>query len=152
MLYTKLFHKPQTKKKYKYGIIPHYIDQKTPWLKQFSKNPDVKIIDIITPAEEKHINRFIDEVNECEIILSSSLHGIILGDSLGIPSYWIELSNKVIGKGFKFADYFASVKRPIVPPIIPNELDRIKDISSAFHDYKIDIDLDLLYSVCPFKK
>lgn len=152
MLYTKLFYKPQTKKKYKYGIIPHYIDQKSPWLKQFLKNPDVKIIDIITPAEEKHINRFIDEVNECEIILSSSLHGIILGDSLGIPSYWIELSNKVIGKGFKFADYFASVKRPIVPPIIPNELDRIKDISSAFHDYEIDIDLNLLYSVCPFKK
>jgi len=151
LLYTR-FYTPKTKKKYRYGIIPHYIDKKSPWLNQFRNNPNVKIIDIVTPAEESHINRFVDDVNECEIILSSSLHGIILGDALGIPSYWIELSNKVIGKGFKFADYFASVNRPIVPPIIPNQLDRIKDISSAFHKYKIDIDLDALYNACPFKK
>jgi pyruvyltransferase len=151
LLYTK-FYKPKTKKKYQYGIIPHYIDQKSPWLNQFKNNPNVKIIDIVVPSEEHRINRFIDEVNECEVILSSSLHGIILGDSLGIPSYWIELSDKVIGKGFKFTDYFLSVNRPVVNPIIPNSLDRIKDISSAFYKYKINIDLDLLYSVCPFKR
>lgn len=151
MLYTK-FYKPKTKKKYRYGIIPHSIDQNSLWLTQFANNTDVKIIDIAVPAEEHLINKFMDEVNECEIILSSSLHGIILGDSLGIPSYWIELSDRVIGKGFKFADYFLSVNRPVVNPIIPNKLDRIKDISSAFYKYSINIDLDLLYSVCPFKQ
>jgi len=151
MLYTR-FYKTKTLKKYRYGIIPHYIDQKSKWLQQFKNNPDVKIIDIITPPIECNINKFIDDVNECEIILSSSLHGIILGDTLGIPSYWIELSDKVIGKGFKFQDYFASVNRPAVQPIIPKPTDRIKDFSSAFYDYKISIDLDGLYAACPFKK
>ena len=96
--------------------------------------------------------RFVNEVNQCQIILSSSLHGIICGDSYGIPSYWIELSNKVIGKGFKFNDYFASVGRPLNDPIRPNLTDRIKDISHHFYDYEIDINLEKLLEACPFKK
>jgi len=143
-----LFYQPNTKKKYAYGIIPHNMDKGNAWLDQFKDNPNVKIIDILDPTG----TRFVDEVNQCQIILSSSLHGIICGDSYGIPSYWIELSNKVLGKGFKFNDYFASVGRPLNDPIRPNLTDRIKDISHHFYDYKIDIDLNKLLDVCPFKK
>lgn len=146
LLYPR-FYNPTKLKKYRYGIIPHYIDSNNIWLDQFKNNPNVKIINI----RDHSINRFVDEVNECEIILSSSLHGIICGDSYGIPSYWIELSDKVAGRGFKFRDYFASVKRPDINPINPKGK-RIKDFAHLFHEYKINIDLDLLYEACPFKK
>lgn len=147
LLYPR-FYNPEVKKKYKYGIIPHYVDQKSPWVEKFRDNPDVKIINIL----DHSINKMVDDVKSCEIILSSSLHGVICGDAYGIPSYYIKLSEGVAGDGFKFRDYFASVKRPDVHPIVPAQSDNIADFVSLFHDYKIDIDLDMLYDSCPFKK
>lgn len=142
-----MFYKPNIKKQYKYGLIPHYLDQNSAWIQRFQNRKDVKIINVIDPT----INRFVDQVNSCEIILSSSLHGIICGDSYGIPSYWIKLSDKVFGEGFKFRDYFLSVKRYDLSPIIPRLKDSIEDLDSQFYSYKIDIDLEKLYNACPFK-
>ena len=145
LLYSR-FYKPQVSKKYKIGIIPHYVDQQNPWLNNFKKLKGVKIINILDPS----INRFVAEINQCELILSSSLHGLICADSYGVPSYWIKMSNGVIGNGYKFMDYFASVNRPDKKPILISEDTKISNMK--FHDYKISIDLDLLYDACPFKK
>jgi pyruvyltransferase len=143
------FYFPNIVKKYKYGIIPHYIDYNNPWVQKYSNNPEVKIISITHKSEEELYNhRFINELLECEIILSSSLHGIIAGDSYNIPSYWIELSNGVIGNGFKFNDYFKSVNRPLVEPFRPKVHNKITDFS--LYEYKIDIDMDQLLQSCPF--
>lgn len=145
------FYNPNITKKYKYGIIPHYVDVNDSWVNKFKNNNNVKIIDITNTESELKNHRFINDILECEIILSSSLHGIIAADAYGIPSYWIELSDKVVGNGFKFNDYFSSVKRPIMEPFKPKSTDRIKDFSSDFYKYDIDIDLNLLYESCPFK-
>lgn len=142
-----MFYMPLIEKKYKYGIIPHYIDQNSRWVLKFQNNPFVKIINVLDPS----INRFVNEINSCEIILSSSLHGIICGDSYGIPSYWIKLSDNVIGGEFKFVDYFLSVKRSDFTPIIPKLNDSLEDLTKQFCSYDIDIDLDKLFNACPFK-
>ena len=39
-----LFYKPNVKKEYKYGIIPHFAHQENPWLNKFKDNPQVNII------------------------------------------------------------------------------------------------------------
>lgn len=145
LLYPR-FYQPNVEKIYKVGIVPHYVDQDNTWLDQYRNDPNINIINVLDPT----INNFVDEINKCEIILSSSLHGIVCGDSYGIPSYWIELSDKVIGKGFKFIDYFKSVKRTDKKPIVINKSTKIT--SMKFKDYKILIDLDLLYNECPFRK
>lgn len=142
-----MFYKPRVEKRYKYGLVPHYIDHDSEWIQKFENRKDVKIINVIDPT----INRFVDEVNSCEIILSSSLHGIICGDSYGIPSYWIKLSDKVIGDGFKFRDYFLSVKRPDAGPVIPRLKDTLEDIEKRFFPYELSINLEMLYNACPFK-
>jgi hypothetical protein len=67
-----------------------------------------KIIDIL---QANTVAKFVEEIHTCELILSSSLHGIILADSYNIPAYHTILSNNVIGGEFKFRDYYASVGR-----------------------------------------
>lgn len=140
------FYKPEVQKKYKLGIIPHYTDKENPWVKEIEKISGIKIIDI-----EGDIYKVVDEINSCERIASSSLHGIIVADAYGIPSTWIELSDKVIGKGFKFRDYFESVGRKDRSSLIIREGTTLEEIYAQFYDYKIDIDLDKLYEACPFR-
>ena len=146
LLYPR-YYNPTIEKTYKWGIIPHYVDQKHPWLNRFRNMKNVKIINILDP-----INKVVDEIKSCEMIISSSLHGVIAGDAYGVPSKWIILSDKVKGDGFKFRDYFASVKRTDIDPILCTPNIRLIDIEKQFVDYKIDIDLDLLYDACPFKQ
>ena len=111
-----LFYKP-ARKKYKLGIIPHYVNSLNPLVSEIAaKSREIKVIDICAGVPE-----VIEQVGQCEHILSSSLHGLILSDSLGIPNEWVEFKEdekEIIGKGFKFNDYFSnfgiSNKRPVV--------------------------------------
>jgi len=89
--------------KHKIGIVPHYHDFNHPWIKSCKKQ-GIKIIDVFSP-----LPKYFKQIQQCEIILSSSLHGIIFAHAYGKPALWIELSNKVAGNGFKFYDYYASV-------------------------------------------
>ncbi len=139
-----LVYAPVITKKYKLGIIPHYTDKNNKWLKKFNGVGKVKIIDV----QNKNIFHFIDDILSCEKIASSSLHGIIAADAYGIPSAWIEFSDLV--NGFKFLDYFLSVKRADVEPVKIIQTTSLDEISSAFYDYKIDIDLDKLLHSAPF--
>jgi len=99
-------------KKYKIGFVPHYEDKNDQRLIEIHrKNPDQTIV-IDVQMEPAWVIRKIDQ---CEFILSSSLHGLITADSLGIPSCWIKLSDKLIGGDFKFLDYATSTDRHMEP-------------------------------------
>ena len=146
LLLPKVYY-PKIIKKYKLGIIPHYVDKNNEWLSTVKNNPEIKILNI----QENNPFTFIDELLSCEKIASSSLHGIIVADAYVIPSTWIEFSDKVMGNGFKFLDYFASVKRKDKEPLVITENTKLSDIYDKFYDYKIDIDLNKLLKACPFK-
>lgn len=138
---------PKIQKRYKLGVIPHYVDKQHPNLELFYNNEDILIMDIKMP---NHFE-FIDNVLSCEKIISSSLHGLIVADAYDIPSVWIELSNNLKGDGFKFIDYFLSVKRVDKKPLIIDKNISLKALYSTFNNYKIDIDLSLLIKACPYE-
>lgn len=144
LLYPRYYF-PKIRKKYKLGIIPHYVDQSNSYFAKLN-NSGILVINILDP-----IDKVVNEILSCEMIASSSLHGIIAADSYGVPSTWLEFSNKVIGSGFKFRDYYMSVHRKIEEPLFVTESTRINEILDRCDDYKIDIDLDELYDSCPFK-
>jgi len=97
---------PQKNKRFKIGIVPHYVDANHPVIEAIKaqNDPSIKIIDV-----EASVERVASEISECELIASSSLHGVIFSDAYQIPRVWLQLSDKLIGGSFKFNDYFSSV-------------------------------------------
>jgi pyruvyltransferase len=89
------FYTPDVKKTIELGIIPHFVDKENDAILRLEKE-GVKIIDIFAGETE-----FLDQVNRCEHVVSSSLHGLIVADAYGIPSKWIKISDKVFGDDFK---------------------------------------------------
>jgi pyruvyltransferase len=108
-----LFFEP-TPPKFKLGLIPHFADQKDMVVALLaSTSPAITVIDICAPTL-----RVIQKVGECECILSSSLHGLILADSLGVPNHWMELGPAtVLGAGFKFRDYYSAFGLKNIRPV-----------------------------------
>lgn len=90
-----LIYNPDIPKKHKVGVIPHYVDKK------LVADKDMHFIDVEAPWKE-----VVDEIKSCEMIISSSLHGIICAEAYGIPVKWVKYSDKIAGGEFKFQDYF----------------------------------------------
>ncbi|MEA3587674.1 polysaccharide pyruvyl transferase family protein [Pseudidiomarina sp. 1APP75-27a] len=109
-LLTPLYIKPRRigNPKYKVGVIPHYADKK--FINQLDSS-QICVIDV----ETDDIQKFVDDVSNCEVIFSSSLHGIILSEAFGLRAHWIEFGTSVAGDGFKFRDYYQSTNRTIEP-------------------------------------
>ena len=133
-------YKSSSIKKYSIGIIPHSIDKKSSNVKKLV-NMGCKMIDI--QQAEGNEEKFLDEINECNLIFSSSLHGIVIGDSYNIPSFHIKFSDNVTGGSFKFEDYYGSVNREY------SYLNATKDINTNMLDrfvysYKCIYDKELI--------
>jgi len=146
ILFSKIY-TPKIEKKYEVGIIPHYVDYNNPWLDRYKADPKVNVINI-----RGDINTFVDNVCSCEITLSSSLHGIVCSNSYNIPSYWVDWGGRILGNGFKFRDYWTSINYSGQnDPVKVNEGLTLSDITAKLQPYDINIDIDKLLSLNPFK-
>ena len=99
-------------RQYQIGLVPHFVDKAHPALAQICAR---------YPTQVKHIDVqrdpvvVMEEIAQCEFILSSSLHGMVVADALGIPNAWLVLSDRVLGSGFKFYDYFSAFDASFEP-------------------------------------
>lgn len=147
-----LFYNPKFKKKYRFGIVPHYRDFQQ--VKSCYNTKSLRIIDMLT----NDIEITTCEILECEYIITSSLHGIIVAHAYGIPVVWVKFSNRIFGDGIKFLDYFKSVELENFSPLILNDEKRsfeqleqiIKNYSTLPAKQKISSLQKELLSVCPF--
>jgi pyruvyltransferase len=100
-----LMMKRQEEKKFVLGIIPHHESKEKPIIARLvaKLQPDVIIIDV-----KRHPMQVFVAIDQCSHILSSSLHGLIVADSLGVPSGWL-YSEGMLGGRFKFDDYYSSL-------------------------------------------
>lgn len=132
-------------KRYRLGVIPHYKNKQHPFFLQ-SLPSDVKIIDV----ETDDIQKFVDDINCCEMIVSSSLHGIIIADAYGIPAHHVKFDESVVGGNFKFHDYYLSVKRDCVEPVTITEKTQVDSLFNLPKRYNLEIDTGPLLASCPF--
>lgn len=104
LLSDQLLGEHHLKKRHSLGIVPHYEDKNAIAIKNLlNAIPNSIIIDVMQEPIE-----VLKQITQCEHILSSSLHGLVVSDSLEIPNHWIKLSDKVRGAGWKFNDYYSA--------------------------------------------
>jgi hypothetical protein len=114
-------------KRYGCGIISHYSDHT-----RYSVSNSINI-NILSPIED-----VIMQAAQCKNIISSSLHGIVLADALGVPRMWKKY-NRVQGNGFKFEDYASSIGGILRPNVwklanqyvVKQKQDQLREIFSC---------------------
>lgn len=96
-----LFYTPRQLPHMPYALIPHYVD-----VPRYAGNP------YVLHTFNNDYQLFIDRLCSAEIVYSSSLHGIILAESYGIPAI---LLNEKGECPFKYRDYYHSTGRFEIP-------------------------------------
>lgn len=105
-------------KKAPIGLIVHFTQE------DCFQNVDCSALGIrpisIRRKSNAEIEEFIDEVNSCERVYSSSLHGLIVAQAYGIPAQWIQVQDAPIhsDQNHKFLDYFLGIEIEPQEPII----------------------------------
>lgn len=113
-------YKPRIDPKYKLGIIPHHVDYGD--IRNKVNDPEILIIDLTEPIEIVVTN-----ILSCKMILSTSLHGLIVPHAYGIPALWFRHSDKLVGDNSKFKDYYLSVGL-IGASIIDFDINKLSDV------------------------
>lgn len=98
----KIFEPSSCEKKYKFGLVMH-MDQ----IKKDIPNGDILKIDICTSDYQK----FVNELNSVEVVISSSLHGIILAESYGVKAILLKPTKDFV----KYFDWYYSTGRYSFP-------------------------------------
>lgn len=140
------FYSPNIKKQYGLGIIPHVVDYLEVLKRYANRYENALIIDL-----SQSVETVIDQILSCQTTISSSLHGLIVSHAYGIPSQWVEFSDKVLGGGFKFRDYLTTVDGFNLPFDL-RHFPNLQLIAPDITEHKIKIDLEKLLNSCPLTK
>ena len=87
-------------------LIPHYTEEEAG--RKWAQEKGADFLSVSTSTED-----FIARVAQSEVVVSSSLHGIICAESLGIPAVWTKFGGDIIGGRFKFDDYLLGTGRQV---------------------------------------
>ena len=118
-------------KKYRLGIIPHYIESNEKIFNDLLKYyENAIIIDV-----RNHPMKVLQQISQCECIISTSLHGLIIADSYGIPNQWCIYSDKILGNGYKYRDYYSAFDLEKEPYILKENV--FPDIDDIINGYSI---------------
>ncbi len=109
MLAPRLYSPDPSPSRFKLGIVPHYVDQIRvgAWAREHARAlalNGVRVISVFEPVE-----RFIDAVCACDMVLSSSLHGLVFAHAYGVPAGWIQLGDSIGGDGTKYRDHLLAL-------------------------------------------
>lgn len=91
-------------KKWDVGVVPHICDLKDPAAEALRASYENSVLINVKddPLE------VVGQIASCRCILSSSLHGLIVADSFGIPNMHLVFDQRLKGDGFKFDDYYSA--------------------------------------------
>jgi len=121
------------RKKFKIGVILHHSQTlSVAGASYVEQTRNARFINV------KRLNAFdvVSQISECEFVMSSSLHGLIVADALRIPNIWLDPRDIHGTARFKFYDYAASIGRAMgVPANIEeyiNNSTKLDDVDTSY--------------------
>lgn len=121
--------------KYSLGIIPHFKEQDEEYFKVMQdQNKNSKIINLREDPIE-----VVKQIAMCETIISSSLHGLVVADSFGIPNKHVKVSDKLLGDGYKFDDYYSAFG--LSSSTFDSRSNEVLTINKIIDDYNITTEM-----------
>lgn len=133
---------------YRVGVIPHYVDHERAAVLFRSQRDVVDVINVLDAPEA-----IIDRIGACDVVVASSLHGLVAGIAYGKPVLWVEFSDDVLGDGTKFFDLFLSCEAQVRAPLDLRRADSppVEDLVAQAVQVASP-DLDALWAACPFRE
>ncbi|MGB0853912.1 MAG: polysaccharide pyruvyl transferase family protein [Pikeienuella sp.] len=101
------------------GVVPHHSHSRADWVRDLFEGDDRFLL--IDPSSENPRD-VVRQIASCRYVLSSSLHGLIVADSYGIPNTWITPKFNHGTPFQKFFDYALSVGRIMERPLEYREI------------------------------
>jgi len=107
LVIAKLFPLEKPKQRYDIGLVAHYADESNADYLQFrellSKRYNVLKIDI-----KQDFKKFANKMIQCDTIISSAMHGLIVADSYRIPNLRVVFTgSNILGGDYKYNDYYS---------------------------------------------
>ena len=150
MLLDRIYKPSSTDKKYKLGVICHISDGDV--INYIKSKPEefsnTKIITSTTQVSQ--VEQYIDDVNSCEKIVSTSLHGVICSHAYNIPVKWFKASDNLMGDDVKFQDHFESLNMSAEENKITELIDENVTIPATTHVSSMTQLMDSLWHVRPW--
>jgi pyruvyltransferase len=114
------------------GIVPHLWHRDHAIVRQVAADNNLRVIDVMADPVA-----VIETIASCDFIVSSSLHGLVIADSFGIPNLWVTLEPRLFGGRWKFDDYYGAFGLQMHPvPLSPG----------------FDLDFHLIYTVADYAR
>jgi pyruvyltransferase len=130
-----IYQPESSEKEYDYGIILQHSE---------NTNVDINNNELLISTRTKDYKSFINKMNQCRKIISSSLHGLIIAEAYGIPSVLL----KPKGSLFKYYDYYYSTERMTFP--VANTIEEAESIQPAALPNNFDFMKKNLYDSFPY--
>lgn len=143
------FYKPTVEKKYKLGIMCSWVDYDQVVERYGDGYVDNKVTFINSMGA---IEDIIDRICECEILASSTLHGFIAAVAYQVPTLLVKFSDKMIGDGFKYRDFYTCLDRPFKMLDLRKNVISISELAKQSAIHNLSISADDLFNCCPFKE
>ncbi len=100
------------------AIVPHFATFRTFVEIYGSALPKHwRIVDLLDKPEN-----VTKQIAGAEVVVSSSLHGLIVADAYDVPAIRMSGDNRIKGDGFKYNDYEAFRGESYGPPVSPDGL------------------------------
>lgn len=135
-------HIPRPAVRWALGVVPHKIHVTHPTIRElFTASDEFTLID-----PRRDVATVAAHIASCAAIVTTSLHGLVVADSYGIPALWGTLDDyPLTGGPFKFHDHDTAVMRAVTNRRValrptPNPLDAIR--------YAVPADRDVTDRAC----
>jgi len=100
------------------------------------------------------IRNVIPEISSGNVVVSSSLHGLITAQAYGVPWVWLDVEDQQLtGKDFKFKDFFSCLEGNDIARVSVSKNDLgtlpLEEIAKHASLPSLNIDLDKLRNSLP---